>query len=262
MWMGALAACTVFSAVLLIIILARIEAGTGAKPGWLVLTFCSLAAVAALIFFKPEAKMDQVQYMPAPLPAAENGREERPEEMVKEAVKKEALQPAEKPGGESSSSTSLIKENRMAENLDQRDPLLEEILLLKKQALEKKKEAASGGTPAGPPAGESGADGTAGGEQAGDSGNGLEEGREENLPPEGQTGGQNAEEIVYKARVLVAALNVRSRGSLDGAVVSRLNAGDLVKIVGKSGDGEWVQIELNNGQTGWVMRKYIEEIAP
>ena len=133
---------------------------------------------------------------------------------------------------------------------------------LKKQAMENKKEEQSG---------ESGTiDRT---DQQLDISNNREpeEQQKKDLPSEEQTNGQNTEESAqkedrlqpreeqaYKARVLVSALNVRDKGGLDGAVVSSLNAGDVVKVVGKTENGEWVEVELNSGQTGWVMKKYIE----
>ena len=121
MWMGALIASTILSALLLIITLAGIEAGTKVKSGWLALTFCSLAAVAGLIFLKPEVKMEQVQYMPAPPPVLENEQKEQKEQ--KDAtVKKEVPKLTETPGGLAdggkSHGNSLSEEDKPPENME------------------------------------------------------------------------------------------------------------------------------------------------
>ena len=72
MWFGALIASAILTAFFLIITLARMEAGLKAKSRWLALTFCSFAVMAGLVFIKPKANMDPIEYMPVTPPAQEN----------------------------------------------------------------------------------------------------------------------------------------------------------------------------------------------
>ncbi len=47
-------------------------------------------------------------------------------------------------------------------------------------------------------------------------------------------------------------VNVRAQPSTRGAKLSKLNSGQSVTLIGKSGDGQWVQIECG----GWVMSRF------
>jgi len=279
MWLGALIAGTVLSALFLIITLAKIEAGTKGKSGWLALTFCSLAAVAGLIIFKPETKMEQVQYMPAPPPVLEE------KERKGEVVKKSAPRPAEPAGGpaveKKSPGNALSEKSFPMDGIERRDPLLEEILSLKRQAMENRQKSASGEPAAadssqeeqsGEQSGASGSVDNNSGQQTDHSGEQKPEERQDtSLSPDGRTDQQNNAESsdkedrqqdreggAVRAKVLVSSLNVRDKSGLDGAVISTLKAGDVVEIVHKAAEGEWVEIKLNSGQTGWLMKKYIE----
>ncbi|MDD2498943.1 MAG: hypothetical protein PHY90_12580, partial [Desulfitobacteriaceae bacterium] len=71
-WFFALISAAVLTALFVIITLAQIEAGRQVKFRWFAWTFCSLAIVAGLIILKPRENMEQVQYMPTPLPVQEN----------------------------------------------------------------------------------------------------------------------------------------------------------------------------------------------
>lgn len=53
------------------------------------------------------------------------------------------------------------------------------------------------------------------------------------------------------ATVLVATLNVRSEPSLNGAIISKVSAGQTFNVVNALADRTWVQINAN-GVVGWV----------
>jgi len=56
----------------------------------------------------------------------------------------------------------------------------------------------------------------------------------------------------------VSFLNVRDEPSTSGEIVVKVNPGDTFEYTAQ--DGEWYQIVLEDGGTGWVFGKYIEEI--
>lgn len=282
MWFWALVACLIFAAVFLVITLAQMEAGAKSKGKWLALTFCSIAVVTGLIILKPKPNMEQIQYMPAPSPV--------PEQVVE--PKKTAQQKSDmKPSGSVSGLhggerlQGATGENQGSQGIqgaggggspvsvqwefgggEDRDPVLEEILQLKRQAEENKKEAVVKESP-----GESSI------EKPGDSVSPVPAEQERNglTEPEGQqlsdglkehqindsgqeeTQQQPQSQHVVRASVLEASLNVRDKAGMDGQIIGNLKTGDIIEVIDGSGTGEWIEVKLNSGQLGWVMKKYI-----
>ncbi len=70
---------------------------------------------------------------------------------------------------------------------------------------------------------------------------------------------------VEKYRVTAASLNVRQGPSITEKVVGHLKAGDVVKLISKSGDGYWFKIESpaagNSWADGWTSHKYLELVV-
>jgi len=264
LWFWALIANAILTALFLIVALAYIEAGEKAKSKWLSLTICSLVVMAGLILFKPKTNKEEIQYMPAPSTVTESAVESKDTAAKKSASKStvssgnksqgttdknqgqqgQTKVSQEKPGGESGSKSapdnkqttpsiqdqlndSLKKKSNSGSNY--RDPVLEEILEMKRQAEENSKETASEESPD---------------QQFSDSGSSSEQ----QLPTQ----------KVVKAKVLVSSLNVRDKGSLDGQIIGSLNTGDIVEVVDNSGIGDWSNIKLNSGQKGWVLKKHLE----
>ncbi|NJO85213.1 MAG: SH3 domain-containing protein, partial [Blastochloris sp.] len=57
-------------------------------------------------------------------------------------------------------------------------------------------------------------------------------------------------------------LNVRSGPGAGFGDVGTLRQGDVVALIGRIGTNSWVQIQLPNGQTGWVSTRYISSNVP
>ncbi len=57
------------------------------------------------------------------------------------------------------------------------------------------------------------------------------------------------------ASVTASGVNVRSTPSTEGAVVSTVNTGDSVTVIGQTGD--WYQVSLNNGQA-YVSKQFLQ----
>ncbi|MBS3899480.1 MAG: SH3 domain-containing protein [Dethiobacter sp.] len=68
-------------------------------------------------------------------------------------------------------------------------------------------------------------------------------------PEDGQTPTQRL------ARVTVNALNLRSSPSTEAERIALLPLGTLAEVVTES--GEWLQIRLSSGQTGWVFAEFV-----
>lgn len=51
-------------------------------------------------------------------------------------------------------------------------------------------------------------------------------------------------------------LNVRSQPSTSGAILVRVNRGEVFSAVGRNGDGTWIQINANN-TVGWVSSSFV-----
>ncbi|RME98514.1 MAG: hypothetical protein D6768_17140, partial [Chloroflexi bacterium] len=55
-----------------------------------------------------------------------------------------------------------------------------------------------------------------------------------------------------QAEVTAFAVRVRSGPGLDFELVSHLNQGDVVPVLATDPDTGWLQIQLPNGDTGWI----------
>jgi len=277
-WFWGLVASAIIAGVFLIITLARIEAGAGGKGKWLVLTFCSLAVVSGLILLKPRQNAEQVQYMPPPSSVAGQVVEPKSEAQQKsssstssvggpageEKSNKTVDKNKEAQGIQGSAGDAQVKTQGEFNTVGDSDPLLEEILFLKRQAVEKKKMVVPEGLVEGTAA--ETADGASPGQSSQELiGPGYSEPEEQQFPEEktGQAiaGNESKDEQVSQkvvsAKVSATSLNVRDRSDLSGLVIGILKSGDVIKVFVGSEAGEWCKVELNSGQTGWVMKKYI-----
>lgn len=54
-------------------------------------------------------------------------------------------------------------------------------------------------------------------------------------------------------------LNVRSAPSTDGEVVAQVNQGDRFAIIGRSQDGEWLQLDDDDRELGWVSAEFVSQ---
>lgn len=299
-WVWLLIASAILAAVFLVITLAQIEAGIKTKSKWVALTIISLALVVGLIIFKPKADMEQIQYMPAPPPAAENVDKSKDATIKKSAAKPTSPaggitggeksqegtgkaqgaqgQTLEKTPGEPGTkgvagqnqgppsiqeqlTKSLQKKSSKDEKVEYRDPVLEEILASKRQAEENAKESVE----------PSDAGSTDPGNQKKESSDSSEPAVKQNIDlySDGQTDNQmtgkkkeseqqTQNQQVVKAKVLVAALNVRDKESMDGLIIGSLNTGDIVEVFYKAETSEWIGVKLSAGQKGWVVKKYLK----
>ncbi|OPX84732.1 MAG: Bacterial SH3 domain protein [Pelotomaculum sp. PtaB.Bin104] len=238
MWLGALIASAILAAIFLIITLSLIEAGTKAKSRWLALTLCSIAVVTGLIIFKPRANMEQVQYIPAPPPVSED---------VEEPKSTTTVTSTPGPATSEQSQRGVTAGTTSDDGGGYSDPVLAEILAMKKQA-ENNKVAASEESSVQPD--DSGTIKDASSQLAEQIGNYDNQQQTQN---QAQTQNQQ----VIKGRVIASSLNVRDKGSTAGQVIGSLNTGDIVEIVDQAETGEWVSVKLYSGQKGWVMKKYL-----
>ncbi|MGY4691321.1 N-acetylmuramoyl-L-alanine amidase [Salibacterium sp. K-3] len=83
-------------------------------------------------------------------------------------------------------------------------------------------------------------------------------------PPEKDSGNAPSEgvegDIVSVAKVTVDDLNVRTEGSTDGDVVTKLNSGDTVDVYEHT-DEDWALVDYGSGE-GYVHRYYLQEKEP
>lgn len=63
-----------------------------------------------------------------------------------------------------------------------------------------------------------------------------------------------------EGQVTADRLNVRGGPGTANAVVSSAERGEIVVILGES--GEWLNVRLADGSEGWVAKKFVEEVAP
>jgi len=68
-----------------------------------------------------------------------------------------------------------------------------------------------------------------------------------------------AEGSALKVRVTVARANIRLKPALDGAVLMGADSGQIFEVIEKLPD--WYQIKLPGGQTGFISKIVVEEIA-
>jgi|GEM_PF-1572875 len=304
MWLLGIIACAILAAVLLIITFAHIEAGMGTGNKWLASTVCVLALLIGLLVYKPRPEIEYVDYMPEPPPVLE--------EMEKPAGAGQISGTAGQSGTTGWSSleqtrppreTSTagrdddggdVEETEDAAAEEYFDPILEEILALKREAEESAANRRSDPyssdlwarinpdgdetkqlVDSGP---ENGRDVEGADEQnPGDQGTefdddgrapGGSEADEQGVEadaddPAADTGGGSEEPAdrerqTETAIVTASSLNVRDRGSIEGRVIDLLSKGTEVEVISDPESGDWLQVRLESGQTGWVMKKYLD----
>ncbi len=253
MWIWVIIISAVLAALFLVVTVAQMEAGAKLKFRWLALTFCSLAIMTVLMISKPRDKMEQIDYMPVP-PVTENVDE--PEDATTKISASASTGPVSGSAGAKESQgmigntqgtqelTENIQEKANGEYHYYGDPVLKEILELKRQAVENRKVAVSEESSGNP----SDMEFT-------DSESHIQVSEQMKSLDSRQVGEQ---QDTAKARVLASTLNVRDKRSLDGRIVGSLSSGDIIEVVGQTDDtGEWSNIKLSSGQTGWVMKKYL-----
>ena len=265
MWVLGIIISAVLAALFLVITIARMEAGAKLRFRWLALTFCSLAIMTLLIINKPRDMMEQIDYMPVP-PVTENVNEPK-DTTTKINTPIPTGSVSGSAGGEAPQrmgQAENIPEKANGEFDNYQDPVLREIMVLKRQAVENQK-AAVPGDPSGIPSDKEFTDSQSHiqvNEQIKDIDFGqAEEQQKMDMVSAGQTNQQidkKENENITKARVLASTLNVRDKGSLDGRVIGILSSGDIIEVVGQSVTGEWVNIKLSTGQTGWVIKQYLQ----
>ena len=57
------------------------------------------------------------------------------------------------------------------------------------------------------------------------------------------------------ATVTGDSVNLRSEGSLSGAILTKLNSGDKVTLIDQSGD--WFNVNLSDGTNGWIYKDFV-----
>lgn len=66
----------------------------------------------------------------------------------------------------------------------------------------------------------------------------------------------------YSGIVTVPTLNVRSAPGLYNPIITRLNQGNSITILGRDYSGNWFKVSLYDGTTGWVMSQYVRIDIP
>ena len=61
-------------------------------------------------------------------------------------------------------------------------------------------------------------------------------------------------------RVTAGKLNVRSKPTTAGATLARVKKGERLLVVGR--DGDWLQVKLADGTSGWVSGAYVRKDEP
>jgi hypothetical protein len=61
-------------------------------------------------------------------------------------------------------------------------------------------------------------------------------------------------------RVTGSRLNVREQPTTSAAAVARVKKGERLEVLGR--DGEWFQVRVADGATGWVHGKYVRSDEP
>lgn len=62
--------------------------------------------------------------------------------------------------------------------------------------------------------------------------------------------------------VIANTLNVRSEARIANNVITRITRGQQFDLIATSADGRWVQLDLGNGQQGWVSALYVVPARP
>jgi uncharacterized protein YraI len=61
------------------------------------------------------------------------------------------------------------------------------------------------------------------------------------------------------AKIAVSAANLRSGPGTAYDRLGILATGDVVSIVGRTGDGSWLKVEVDqSGQSGWILARLVE----
>jgi len=63
------------------------------------------------------------------------------------------------------------------------------------------------------------------------------------------------------AEVTVDLLNVRAGPSADAELLGQIKQGDSLPILGRDDTGDWLSVELPDGQAGWVSAQYVRLTA-
>lgn len=58
--------------------------------------------------------------------------------------------------------------------------------------------------------------------------------------------------------VNVTAANVRARASLRGAIIAEISSGTVVSLVARNSTSTWIQVQLADGQSGWVYANLLD----
>jgi len=61
---------------------------------------------------------------------------------------------------------------------------------------------------------------------------------------------------------ITAGLNARSAPTTTAQLLTLLNGGTIVPILGRSADGEWLQTRLEDGTEAWLFAQYVDVSAP
>ncbi len=62
--------------------------------------------------------------------------------------------------------------------------------------------------------------------------------------------------------VIPHQLNMRSGPGLNYPIVGRVYVGQQVQLLGRTGSGDWLKVDLLGGYGGWVMARYVESFVP
>ena len=70
--------------------------------------------------------------------------------------------------------------------------------------------------------------------------------------------------MLFRSKILstgIGYLNVRDEPSLNGSISNRVDPGETYTYTEISEDGQWYLIIIEEGVTGWVSGKYVEEVS-
>ena len=59
------------------------------------------------------------------------------------------------------------------------------------------------------------------------------------------------------AEVTVDLLNVRAGPSADAELLGQVKQGDALPILGRDDTGDWLRVQLPDGEAGWVSAQYV-----
>lgn len=78
------------------------------------------------------------------------------------------------------------------------------------------------------------------------------------------TASANLEEPTVRVVTNGARLNIRSGPNMSNTILGKAQPGDRFAALGRTTDGDWVQIAMNDGtaRKGWVATRYVESSSP